>query len=113
MGSAQRAEAILRLMAAEASRLGVEVASFEVRSDGRRALGRVAWGQSSPRQRWLLLGTARLLLALAALEGEGEAYELLALEGTARVTFSFRLDWEGQAAALGAGWRHWGPGGHP
>ena len=84
---------LLRLMEKEASALGVQVVSFRLHFNSYRALGRFECQGMDARQRYLLRGAVRLLLAMAAQESDAQERELALIETAGRLVFGFRLDW--------------------
>jgi hypothetical protein len=83
----------LRLMEREAEALGVRVVSFRLHSNSYRMIGRIEYGLMNERQRYLLRGSSRLLLAMAADEENAQARELCLIETNEVMIFGFRLDW--------------------
>jgi hypothetical protein len=81
------------MMEREAAALGVRVVSFKVSFNSYRAIGRIEYGMASERQRYLLRGSSRLLLAMAADEENAQARELCLVETSEVMIFGFRLDW--------------------
>jgi hypothetical protein len=88
------AEFLLRLMEREAQSLGVRVISFKLHFNSYRLLGRIEYGEMDERQRFLLRGASRLILAMAAQEANAEEREICLVETTEMMIFGFRLDWQ-------------------
>lgn len=80
-------------MEREAESVGVRVVSFKLHFNSWRVLGRVEYGAGSERQRFLLKGGMRLILAMAAQEVNAEAREICLVESREAMVFGFRLDW--------------------
>jgi hypothetical protein len=82
-----------RLMEREAESLGVRVVSLKVRFNAYRVLGRVEYREMNARQRFLIRGATRLILAMAAQEVNAQERELMLVETSETMIFEFSLDW--------------------